>query len=177
MSHAECTESLFRGITILSDHFIYAVWLHQASAKPHLPAELPRTLKDDLPSTLLCFTVRPTTEITHTHTHMHAHARARAPAPAPTHTLTTPAPNIWCCEQASLQIPGLVALCDFMPTAGSSESHRHTFCHRFHSNMASCQHSNCIIGRARGTIELFCINGRISLRFPLAEAPPDRDWM
>ena len=53
MSHAECTESLFRGITILSDHFIYAVWLHQASAKPHLPAELPRTLKDDLPSTLL----------------------------------------------------------------------------------------------------------------------------
>ena len=42
------------------------------------------------------------------------------------HALTTAAPNIWCSEQASLQMAGLVVLCDFMLAAGSSQIHRRT---------------------------------------------------
>lgn len=38
------------------------------NAKPHLPAELPKTLKDNLASTMLCFAACPTTKATHTHT-------------------------------------------------------------------------------------------------------------
>lgn len=89
-----------------------AAWPHQADAKPHLPAELPRTLRDSLPSTLLCFTVCPVTKTTNTNKH----------------ALTTAALNIWCYEQTSFaKMAGLAVLCEFMPATGSSQTPRNTF--------------------------------------------------
>lgn len=146
MSHTQCpqcTESEFRSIPVLNDHFICVVEPHQASAKPHLPAELPRTLKVHFPSTTLCFTVCPATKTANSKAHKH------------THILTTAAPNIWCWWAGLFAKGGSCGAqrfhaCCWIITA----TQIHLYCHRFYTNMECRQDSNCITGREQGTIEL-----------------------
>lgn len=84
-------------------------------------------------------------------------------APQDTHTHThTLLPLLFATSGAANTGPlwkfgGLVAPCDFMPAAGSSQTHRHTFCHSAGNNRA------------------FVSAAGLASDSPLSEAPPDRD--
>lgn len=145
----------FKRMTFLNDRFICVVWPHQASAKAHLPAELPRTPRSSFPSTTLCFTVCLMTKTPNTHTHAHG-------------TLYLPPlfPTSGAGEQASLQMAGPAVLGDFMPAAGSSQTHRPTFPVTDFTRTRRLARIQIVLLAANKEQWSFCISGRISLTFP-----------
>lgn len=158
---SHCTKSVFRSITILNDCFICAVQPHQASAKPHLPAELPRTLKGSLPSTLLCFAVRLFTKATdtktHEHTHTHKHTHKHLPLLLPASGAVNRPLCKWRVSWSS------VISC---PLLDHPTRTRHTFSVIDFTRTWSLSRFQIVLLAEHKEQQSFCINGRISLRFP-----------
>lgn len=135
---------------------------HQADAKAHLPAELPRSLRDSPLSTLLLFTVCPVTKTSNPNKQ----------------ALTTAAPNICYSEQAPQHTTGLVVLCGLTLSSGSSQpTTKHTFTVTDITQPWTHARIGIVLLAQHKEQWSICINGWISLRFPLASASFDWGWL